>query len=111
MLMQGLNEMGGSDAPATSHKSGYRKYMPTLAAFTMPAIAAGMAAALIYADAKPRNGAQIDLVTRAQMVRLAAEKIPTMIGPGASLTRANAEHLPLDDVSMAATADVELATQ
>jgi hypothetical protein len=107
--MQGFNETGGCGAPATFGKTGYKKYMPTLMAFTVPAVAASMAAALIYADAKPRNVPQIDLATRAEMVRLAAGKTPFEVGPSVSLTRTNSEHPPLDDVSLVTTSDVDVA--
>lgn len=110
--MQGLNEMGGGNAPATSHQNGCKRYMPTLAAFMVPAILSGMVAAFVYADAKPRNVPELDLVTRTQMVRYAAQKVPTDAEQGVALAaRATAEHQPLDDVSVAAASDVDIAVR
>lgn len=114
--MQGLIETGGSVTPANSQKGNYRRYMPTLAAFMVPAMLSGMVAAFVYADAKPRVGPMIDLVERAEMVRYAAQKVPTIAIDGTSLTatslaRTSAEHRPLDDVSRIATSQIDVATR
>lgn len=107
--MQGLIEMGRSDAPANSRNSGYKRYMPTLAAFMLPALVSGLVAALVYADAKPRNAPEIDLAVRAEMVRYAALKIPTVTIDGTSIARTTVEHPPLDNVSLIATPEIDVA--
>lgn len=109
--MQGLNETGGSNAPANSHKSGYKRYMPTLVAFVVPAVVSGMVAAFVFADAKQRVAPESDLALRVEMVRYAAQKVPTVAGPGVSLARTNAEHPPLDNVTLAATPELDVASR
>lgn len=78
----------------------------------VPAIVSGMVAAFVYADAKPRSVPEIDLVTRTEMVRYAAQKVPTAAEQGVGLAaRAIAEHPPLEDVSMVVAPDVDLAAR
>lgn len=109
--MQGLIETGGSSAPANARKYDHKRYMPTLAAFMVPAVVAGLAAAFVYADAKPRVAPTIDLAVRAEMVRYAAQKVPTVASAETSLARTIAEHPPLDDVSADAASGMDLATR
>lgn len=109
--MQGLIETGGSVAPAEVRMSGNKKYIPTLAAFMVPAMVSGLVAAFVYVDAKPSSAPEIDLAVRAEMVRYAAQKVPTITIDGTNIARTAIEHPPLDDLSLAATPQIDVATR
>lgn len=108
--MQGLIETVESKAPTDINTSGYRRYLPTLVAFVAPAFMSGLVAAFVYADAKRYAEPEANLAVRAEMVRYAAQKVPTVSRTGASLARTEAEHLPVDDVSFVANTEAAITS-